>query len=267
MKKECTAILKKLTHKTKIFFTDRGNTSILLALKLAKDLDKTKLFFQDQGGWITYQQYAKKLKFEYEYLDTDYGLIDIKILENNLDKDSVLLINSMPGYFTLQNNMDKIAKLCKKTGCFLINDASGSIGKEQAKYGDLIIGSFGRWKPINIEYGGFIAFNNKSYENFFEDNFNKEVKDFYKDLHVKLKSLPDRLQEFDNVNKKVKKQLKDFDVIHRNNTGINVIVKTDSPEKKVEVLDFCKIYGYEYTLCPRYIRVLTEAISIEIKRL
>ena len=265
--KNCEKILSNLTAKKHVFFTNRGNTSILLVLKLAKDFGKTKLFLQDQGGWITYQQYAKKLKFEYHYLETDYGLIDIKILENNLDKDSVLLINSMPGYLATQRNMDKISKLCKKTGCFLINDVSGSIGTDMAKFGDLIIGSFGRWKPINIEYGGFISFNNKEYEKFFKDNFNKGLKDFFKELHAKLKSLPDRLKFFYDLNKKVKRQLKDFDVIHRNGKGINVVVKTDSQESKAEVLDFCKVYGYEYTLCPRYMRILDEAVSIELKRL
>ncbi len=265
MKNECKNILKKLTAKKYIFFTDRGNSSIKLALKLANHLGKSKLFLQDQGGWITYEQFAKKLKFEYEYLDTDYGLMKVDILNKHLDKYSVLLINSMPGYVVLQP-MEKISALCKKTGSFLINDVSGSIGTKEAKYGDLVIGSFGRWKPVNIEYGGFIAFNNKSYEKFLKDNFKKQLKDFYKDLHNKLKSLPERLKNFDNINKKVKKQLKDFDVIHRDSKGINVIVKTDSPERKAEVIDFCKTYGYEFTLCPRYIRVLDEAVSIEIKR-
>ena len=69
------------------------------------------------------------------------------------------------------------------------------------------------------------------------------------------------------MNKKVKKQLKDFDVIHRNEHGINVVVKTDSSERKAEVIDFCKVYGYDYVLCPKYYRVMEEAVSIELKRL
>ena len=154
MKKKCSDILKKLTGKKHIFFTNRGNTSIKLALKLAKDLEKKKAFIQDQGGWITYEQFLKKFKYEFYLLDTDYGIIDLKLLRQKLDKESVLLINSMPGYFVIQENMKEIYDLCKKKECFLINDVSGSIGKDIAKYGDLIIGSFGRWKPLNIKYGG-----------------------------------------------------------------------------------------------------------------
>ena len=60
-------------------------------------------------------------------------------------------------------------------------------------------------------------------------------------------------------------QLKDFDIIQSN--GINVIVKFNNAEEKLKLIDYCKLYGYEFTLCPRYIRVLEDAISIEVKRL
>jgi hypothetical protein len=59
MKEKCSDILKNLVDKENIFFTDRGNSSILLALKLLKKLGKKKVFIQDQGGWITYEQFIK----------------------------------------------------------------------------------------------------------------------------------------------------------------------------------------------------------------
>ncbi len=160
MKQECEKEILKLSDKKYLFFTDRGNRSIKLALMLAKSLGKKKAFIQDQGGWITYDQYLKKLKFEYHFIDTDYGIVDLETLKNHIDSDSVLLINSMPGYFSLQDDMLEIYELCQEKNCLLINDVSGSIGTEQAKFGDIIIGSFGRWKPIYLEYGGFISFNN-----------------------------------------------------------------------------------------------------------
>ncbi len=259
--------LKSLTSKSNIFFTDRGNTSILLALKLAKHIGKKKLFIQDQGGWLTYEQFAKKLKFEYHFLDTDYGIVQIKNLKQHIDKDSVLLINSLPGYFCVQENMKEIYELCKEKNCFLINDISGSIGKDVAKYGDLVIGSFGRWKPINIEYGGFIAFDNKEYNDFLKKNFSKELKDFYKELNDKLSNLSKRLKQFDKITTKIKKQLHEFEIIHKESKGINVIVKFSSLEQKMKIIDYCKLYNFEYTECPRYIRVMDNAISIEVKRL
>ena len=49
--------------------------------------------------------------------------------------------------------------------------------------------------------------------------------------------------------------------------GINIVLKFDSPQKKLDIENYCKLYNYEFTLCPRYIRVMEPAISIEIKRI
>ena len=262
-----TNLFERLTSKKHIFYTNRGNTSILLALKLAKKLGKKKAFIQDQGGWLTYEQYLKKIKYEYHFLETDAGIVSLKTLKKHIDSDSVLIINSMPGYFCLQENMKEIYELCQKKNCFLINDVSGSIGKEIARYGDLIIGSFGKWKPLNIEYGGFIAYENIKYKDFFNNNFNKELKDFQSELKVKLSNLNKRLKDIEKISNKIKIQLRKFDIIHKNSNGINVVVKYNSPEEKMKLIDYCKVYNYEFTECPRYIRVNDDAISIEVKRL
>jgi hypothetical protein len=252
-------ILKKLCLKSRVFFTDRGNTSSKLALKYAKSLNYKKVYIQDQGGWITYKQFAKKLKFELEYLETDYGLIkDLNI------KNCVLLINSMPGYFALQD-MKFMSEYCKNNNCFLINDVSGSIGTSESKYGDIILGSFGRWKPINIEYGGFIAYDFET--GFFSKNFNKELKEFQSQLRKKLKNLPKRLSKFHLIASKIKRQLHAYEIIHRDSMGLNVVVKFENPNQELELIDFCKYHGYEFVVCPKYIRVMADAISIEIKRI
>ena len=78
--------LGKLTGKKNIFFTDRGNSSILLSLKLAKSLGKTKAFIQDQGGWITYGQFLRKLKFDIFTLETDYGVVKPDSMKDIDDK-------------------------------------------------------------------------------------------------------------------------------------------------------------------------------------
>ncbi|MEM3374774.1 MAG: hypothetical protein QXE31_06200 [Candidatus Woesearchaeota archaeon] len=260
--------LKKLTSKKHIFFTDRGNTSILLALKLSKSLGKKKIFIQDQGGWITYYQFADRLKLEKNYIETNYGIIEKKhlnILKNYVDESSVLLINSMPSYIALQN-MALINDFCKEKKCFLINDASGSIGTNEAKYGDLILGSFGHWKPINIGYGGFIAFDNSSYETFFKENMKKEVKDFSKDLKEKLKLLKSKLKKIGKETNEIKEKLKDFEIVHKDSNGLNVVVKYRNEEEKLKIIDFCKLYNYEYVFCPMYIKILEPAISIEVMR-
>jgi len=259
--------LQKLTGKKHIFFTDRGNTSIKLCTKLSKNIGKTKVFIQDQGGWMTYPDFIQKENLELHYLDSDYGILTLSTIKKHIDKESVLLINSMPGYFAMQKDMDKIEKLCSEKGCLLINDVAGSIGSVNAKFGDIIFGSFGRWKPVNNEYGGFIATDIPEYLKFFKENKTFDLKEFYPDLNKKLDDLDKRLKFLHKKVKTVKKQLKDFDIIHRDSDGLNVIVKFFGPEEKLKILDFCKIYGYEFTLCPRYIRVLDDAISIELKRL
>ncbi len=267
MKKKSIDLLKEYTGKNEVFFTDRGNSSILLALKLVKSLGGKKIFIQDQGGWLTYYQFIKKLKLEKNILETDSGLIRIKDLENYLDNSSVLLMNSMPGYHALQEDMDKIEKICKTKDSFLINDASGSIGRKQAKYGDVVLGSFGKWKPVEIGQGGYLAFNNKEYVKFFSENFEKEVNNFYDELFIKLKELPSKLKKIDEKTIVIKEQLNNFDIINRESKGLNVIVRFKNDEEKMKIIDFCKIYGYEYILCPMYIKVLDTAVSIEVMRL
>lgn len=265
--------LKKLTNKSKIFFTDRGNTSIILSLKLAKELGKKKVFIQDQGGWITYYQYIDKLKLEKNFIETNYGIVEkkhLKILENYVDDKSVLLVNSMPGYIALQD-MKLISEFCKKKNCFLINDSSGSIGTDSAKYGDLIIGSFGNWKPINIGYGGFIAFDKNmnfsvDFEKIFKENLKKEVKDFSIKLQEKLKNLNKKLRKINKEVISIKEKLKNFYIVHKDNNGINVIVKYKNEDEKLKIIEFCKLNNYEYVFCPMYIKILEPAISIEVMR-
>ena len=79
--------------------------------------------------------------------------------------------------------------------------------------------------------------------------------------------MPDRIAMYERVNKKIKNDLKEFDVIHRESKGINVIVKFKDDEEKEKIINCCKTNSYEYTVCPRYIRVNENAVSIEVKRL
>ena len=192
MKSECESILKKLTGKKHIVFTSRGNAAIMASLKLAKHLGFHKILIQDMGGWITYSQFIQKLKLEQIKIKTNFGLVE------EIPDGDVLLVNSMAGYAALHD----MSAVCKKTNnknIFLITDVSGSIGTDEARFGDLIIGSFGRWKPLNVEEGGFIATNNADHFKFlnrFSENINFEK------LHDKLVKLDEKLSFFLNEIKK-----------------------------------------------------------------
>ena len=67
--------------------------------------------------------------------------------------------------------------------------------------------------------------------------------------------------------KKILEDLQSFEIIHKKNQGINVIIKFDDDEVKQRIIDYCKENNLEFTECPRYIRIKEPAISIEVKRL
>lgn len=257
--------LQELTGNKYIQLTDRGNKSLLIALTLAKEfLDKERVLIQDQGGWITYRQYPKKLGLEIIELKTDHGLIDMTDFEDKANANSVLLINSTPGYAVVED-MQKIQAACKRKKCLLINDVSGSIGTENAKIGDIVFGSFGKWKPISLGYGGFVATNNDKYYEEFEASYFDENK--YDDLIEKIDGLAERLKMLKEKRKTILEDLSSFNIVHKDKEGINVIIKFNDDEVKQRIIDYCKENKLEFTECPRYIRVNDNAISIEVKRL
>ncbi|MDD5253582.1 MAG: hypothetical protein PHG05_00575 [Candidatus Nanoarchaeia archaeon] len=245
MEQEIKTLLGKLTDKKNIYLVKRGNN----AIKQLTNLFKDKIFLiPDQGGWITYYQYPK----HFIYYQTDYGLLKNDI---NFDREKyVLLINSNPGYFALQDIKTNFKGL-------IINDASGSIGYPQSKKGEIIFGSFGEDKIIDLGYGGFIA-TNLDLE--IKEEFEKEKLGL---LYEKLKNIKKRISFLENIHKKIKTDLKNYGIIHKNIKGINVIVKFNNEKEKQEIENYCRKNNYEFTLCPRYIRVRENAVSIEVKRL
>jgi len=249
--------LSNLTGKKFITFTESGDHAIMEVLKNLFLKGYKKILIQDQGGWFSYLKYPKKIGFETIKLKTDYGLIDMDDLEQKADSKSILLVNSLTGYFAEQE-MKKIYEICKAKKCFLINDVSGSIGREIARFGDLALGSFGEHKPIEIGKGGFIASNFEFGEDFDID---------HDKLERQIKELGNKILYFDSVRKKVINDLKDFKIIHKEKKGINVVVKYHNEREKERVIDYCKSKNLEYVLCPNYIKVNERAVSIEIKRL
>lgn len=252
-------ILGALTGKRNIILTESGDHSINAVLKTLKGRIIT-ILLQDQGGWLTYKDYAIKHGFDIIELKTDYGIIDLKELEANANEKSALLVNSLSGYFAEQP-MKEIFEICKSEKCLIINDASGSIGTENAKIGDIILGSFGKDKPVNLNYGGFVATNNEDkFDATFDD---KKIEGLKKELEI----LPQRLQMFEEINKKIKQDLSSYEIIHKKIHGINITVKFNNEKEKQYLINYCKQNNYEYTLGPRQIRVKENAISIEVKRL
>tara|TARA_Y100000310_G_scaffold344022_1_gene454582 strand:+ start:1944 stop:2768 length:825 start_codon:yes stop_codon:yes gene_type:complete len=263
------AKIKEFTGHKYVILTSRGNSAIYIALSLVKEFG-SKVLIPDQGGWLTYKQYSEKLKLKVDELKTDYGVIDINDLKL---RDSSALIYQNPAGYYAEQPLEEIYEVCKgKT--LVILDVTGSIGLNQGgKYADIIVCSFGKWKPVNIDYGGFISFNDDKYLRFVEKlikekpNLSFENTNKYNPLLNQLNTLNKKYQFFSEINKKIKTDLKDFDIIHKDKKGINVIVKFEDEKEKEKIIKYCNNNKYDYVLCPKYIKVNEKAVSIEVKRL
>lgn len=266
MAEEIKKQLIRFTDCTDIRIVKSGDKALLYALRIAKRLGKTKVIIQDQGGWITYYQYSKRLKLEIIKLKTDYGLIDKHDLTARLDDKSILLINSMPGYLALED-MKEIASICREKGSFIINDISGSIGTDNAKFGDIVACSFGKDKPISYGKGGFIGVKNKDY---FDLIVMQEIV-AGAGLDGRIKTMDERLAEIREIRNQLLEGLDNLgfkeNLIHPGSLGINIVVRFADEYEKEKIINYCDKNNVEYTICPRYIRVECDAVSIEIKRL
>ncbi len=241
-------ILQDLTGKQYIYLLSKGSVAIKEALGYVKEYT---IILADQGGWLTYDVYAEKSNI----VATDNGLVDPTTLED-YDDSYVLMVNSMAGYAFPQD-----MKELSKGKYMVINDATGSIGTENAKYGKYIIGSFGKAKPVNLGTGAFLASDEAL--NIQEDfDFDQEEK-----LTKLLKELPTRIKKLKTITKKVKKDLKHLNIIHPEKDGINIIVAYEQEKEKEEIISYCKENKYPFSECPRVIRVTQQAICVEVKRI
>lgn len=259
--------MKKLCKHENVHFTDRGNSAIFMALSIAKnENNKPKILIPEQGGWHSYKKYPKYFGFEVIEVKTDYGIIDLKDLKKKTKKNDVcaFIFSSFAGYFAEQP-LRKIKTICKNRACLVIEDASGAIGDNKlcnGKYSDIIVGSFGNFKPINYGYGGWISCKEKKwFDNSREImSMHKVHEKFYRDIMRFIQK--NKLKKLLKLSEEVKTDLKEFEVLHRDKRGINVAVKFDP-----KVIEYCKERDYPYLLCPNYIRVNEKAVSIELKRL
>ena len=252
--------LKELTGCKNIFLVNRGNSAIKIALEYFSQHGFKTLLIQDQGGWMRYEQFGDKKGFQVVKVKTDKGVLLPEELKK-YDAKTLLLYGDPAGYFAEQ----PVAEIMKAFAGKIILDVSGSIGTKRcnAAYGDALLGSFGNDKAVNVGYGGFIGLDGEigvKDEYKFDDNYSGKLDEILKNIHLRLKTLW-------QINKKIKNDLKNFEVIHKDKEGINVVVKFKDEAEKAKIIDYCNKNGFEFTECPRYIRVMEKAISVEVKRL
>ena len=121
-------------------------------------------------------------------------------------------------------------------------------------------------EALNVGYGGFIAADEEVFKNAFKEMQSVFDEKFAPKLLEKLENLGKRTNFLKDEARKIKKALKEFEIIHPEAEGFNVAVRFKDEKEKEKILKYCEQNGYEHTECPRYIRVNEKAICIEAKR-
>lgn len=251
---EISHLITMLTGCTHLCLTDRGNTAIKLALQAAKEKGHTSVLLADEGGWMRYEEFSRKAGLAVAWLKTDHGLIDPSSLPEH--PHACLLIQTIAGYFAHQD-MKSIRDACDHTGIFLIEDISPSFSEQC--YGDLVICSFGKWKIVNYGMGGFIGTTRDDIQ--LPAGINLPSL-----LGAAIKKAPERLASLYTLADEVKHDLQMYSVLHPSRKGVVIVVKYASDEEKRNIIKYCTEKGYGYELCPRQIRTMEKAVSIELKR-
>ncbi|HLC65244.1 MAG TPA: DegT/DnrJ/EryC1/StrS family aminotransferase [Candidatus Nanoarchaeia archaeon] len=255
--------LKQLSGKKHIILTPSGDHAIKAVFSILKG---KKCLIPDQAGWLSYRKLPLKLGYEVEEVKTDFGIIDLEDLKKKAKNSDCFIYQQPAGYFAEQDT-EAIYEICKEK-CIVIMDIAGSIGSRlyNPKFCDIAVCSFGKWKPIDVGYGGCLAFD--------DDMLNESAKEFEEfddkyaeKLAEQISLLNNKYKKYSEITKKIKKDLSTYEIIHPTLSGISVVVKFTSQGEKEKLINYCRGNGLEFTLCPRYIRVLDNAISIEVKRL
>ncbi|MBW2963833.1 DegT/DnrJ/EryC1/StrS family aminotransferase [Candidatus Woesearchaeota archaeon] len=267
--------LSKFTGHKHVRLVQRGNAAILCALYMVKKANpKPFILIPDQGGWLSFRTYPKMIGFDVRTVKTDRGLIDLIDLEKKAESGAALIVTSFAGYFAEQP-MKYISKICKRYNCILIEDASGAVADDELAdgyYSDIILASFGNWKPINVGYGGFISTERKEWLDDASEIFSTTNHyPVYDALADKLKGAKQRLaamlKKAEDVKKDIEAKLPESRIVHRDLRGLNVVVSFFNEKEKQAIVSYCEANHYDYRVCPEYIRLEEDAISIELKRL
>ena len=261
-------ILQKLTHHPFQEIVPRGNAAITSALSLFPE--GSTILIPEEGGWIHYKKAPAQLGSKAVEVKCDDATINLTNLQHKLqtEKPSAFLYQNPGGYFA-QQPMKEIYEVCTKNKCFVIMDVSGSIGTPlcDGRYADILVGSFGEWKLVEAKVGGFISCKDKKVWEKVKSQVEilKDENSLQK-INEQLLQLVQRIDYLQELRKKVIMDLHDFDILYPQDTGFVVVVKYDDEKEKQDLIAYCAKHKYLYTECPRYIRVNTKAISIEVKK-
>ena len=263
--------ISEITGHEHVKTVNSGNSAILSAMNSFKD----KILVPDQGGWTGFRNMAEFRGIEVIEVPTNIGIIDSEVLEDTINKykPEALFITSFAGYIAEQP-VKELFDICDDNGVILVEDASGGIGDKEKKLGNgenahVIVASTGSPKIVNVGSGGFISTNN--------NEILKKSKILLKTLKAnpvtcagisaEIKNTPKILSKTTEACNMLKKEFKS--VIHPDKRGISVALKTDDPKKTGYLLrqELKADRRSIVTVCPRYERVMIDAVCLEIKNL
>jgi dTDP-4-amino-4,6-dideoxygalactose transaminase len=270
------ALISMYTGHPHVWLTTRGNEAIRYALICARTGKQGGVaLIPDQAGWLSYRTLPKKVGLSSREIPTDNGIIDLDGLKKALDHSPACLLYQNPAGYFAEQPIIEIYSLCEGR-CLVIMDVSGSLGDQKLCDGssaDILVGSFGTWKTVEVGYGGFISCRDALLAERIGRSIEESgLKGHFDERHLpllleRLEQAPALLRRQHALQDQVKHDLAGHDIVHPEKVGTNVIVRFAQESEKTLIISYCEKHKYEYTLCPRYIRVLAPAVSIECKRL
>tara|TARA_Y100000310_G_C20561116_1_gene753106 strand:+ start:47 stop:874 length:828 start_codon:yes stop_codon:yes gene_type:complete len=263
--------LKELVGHDYVAVVKRGNSAINSAFSVVNKYKK--VLIPAEGGWLHYKTASKMAGLNVVEVSCDDAKIDLHDLkEKLLTGEFGALIYQNPGGYFAEQKVKRIKELCSEFNCLVILDVSGSLGTKlcSGKFADLVVGSFGKWKLVEAKVGGFISMSDKE----LWDKLGKNL-DFLNDdvsllkINQKLNELPERIRFLESVRDKIVTDLLEQgkSIVYPDELGFVVLVKFTTDYEKDNIINYCQLHKYEWTECPRYIRLNKKAISIEVKRL
>lgn len=280
--------LAHITNQIHVKLVNSGNSAILSAMN---SIDGA-ILIPDQGAWNGFKQIANFLNKDLITVKTNEGLIDLDNLnesiissseDNIIDLDdennkSALFLTSFAAY-TAEQDLKAICDFAHKNNILVVEDASGAIGDYENRlangnYSDIIIGSTGSPKIVNVEDGGFITAND---EGFFDKSklllkTNNASNITACGIYNELDCAKDNLKKTVDACLYLKEAIEEktsFNVFHKDKRGINVIVETGDPKSLSYKLrqEFVLDSHGMITKCPNYNRLKEKAVALEIKNL
>ena len=239
------------------------------------------ILVQDMGGWNGFIKSCELFNKKVMKIETDYALINIKILDKYLKENTVnTLYITSPASYTARQPIKEIYELCNIHEVILIVDISGSIGdKTQTEHADIQVASTGTPKIINIENGGII--NNKTQK----IKLNKHLLKSLKADKITCAGIANEIPKATKIEYQTRKQnqyLKEklekklekdsiHNIIHPEHEGINTIITVESKSKAKKLAyninQRIKTERKIITTGPNYNRIKKASINIETKNI